>query len=96
MTEGDVPAGSAPQQWSGIFDARGALAASPGAAALRARASVLSMSEVLTQQAFFSQVGAFSVKQAFLHENPLLESRIMRSAASGGVGKARTSKIAPA
>jgi hypothetical protein len=40
----------------------------------------------------------FSVKfkQAFLHENPLLESRIMRSAASGGVSKARTSKIAPA
>jgi hypothetical protein len=44
----------------------------------------------------FGQVGAFSVKRAILHENPLLESRIMRSAASGGVSKARTSKIAPA
>ena len=40
----------------------------------------------------FSQVGEFSFKQSFLHENPLLESRIMRSAASGGVSKA----IAPA
>src|SRR5580692_6862479 len=41
----------------------------------------------------FGQVGAFSVKRAILNENPLLESRIMRSAASGSVSKARTSKI---